>query len=165
MSTRSNLKCLYYLDSFLLKTEDDKPVDHLKKLGNLMDYSNYPPTSSKYDKSKANALFHFKDELAGKTMKKYVGLRSKSYAYDVCQGDGTSKLTAKAKGVVRGYKATLSFKDYENCLHSIRSKSVTQFHIRSKNHQVSTEKCTKIAFSSFDSKRYLHTECARKLRD
>ena len=89
----------------------------------------------------------------------YVGLRSKNYCLQTIE----DKLKAKCKGVSKGYQKTLQFKHYKKCIDSICSKSVTQYRISSKNHQVSTVQCTKLAICTYDDKKYLHPECKRKI--
>lgn len=148
-------------DSFGLKCVNKTPTCHLSKLRDIMDFSNYNKQSPWYDNSRAQALFYFKNELPNQTLTRYAGLRSKTYCLDVVADNGESKFTAKAKGVCSGYKRTLKMEHFVRCINEISTHSVTQFHIRSKNHQVATEKCQRVSFNSFDSKRYLYTYCER----
>ena len=54
-----------------------------------------------------------KDELGGKIMARFVGLRRKTYSYSI--DDGNSDKTAK--GTKNCFiKWTLKFNDYKNCL-------------------------------------------------
>lgn len=147
-------------DSFGLKCVDKQPTCHISKIADLLDFSNYNPKSRFYDASRPNALFYFKNELPDQTLEKFCGLRSKTYALKVSDdATNTSKLTVKSKGICRGYKKNLNFEHFEKCIKEISTHSITQFHIRSKNHQVATEKCQRVCFNSFDSKRYLHSAC------
>ena len=60
-----------------------------------------------------NVLGVFKDELNGKCMKKFIGLRPKSYCY--LQDDET--IAKRAKGVAKCVaKKNLKFHDYNDCL-------------------------------------------------
>lgn len=96
-----------------------------------------------------------KDEVNGKIITHFVGLRSKMYSFKV-QGD---KEVKRAKGtkynVVRN---KLTFNDYFRCLKDINKKViVTQRSIRSYNHNVFSIEQSKIALSSHDDKRYIFT--------
>ena len=52
------------------------------------------------------------DELGGKVMTKFVGLRAKSYSYLIHDGSENKK----AKGTKKYHKRKLKFENYENCL-------------------------------------------------
>ena len=53
------------------------------------------------------------DELGGKVMTKFVGLRAKTYSYLVDDGSEDKKAKDTKKGVI---KTKLKFKNYRNCL-------------------------------------------------
>ena len=54
-----------------------------------------------------------KDELRGKFMIKFVGLRAKTYSYLINDGSKDKKVKDKKKGVI---KIKLKFEDYKNFL-------------------------------------------------
>ena len=141
-------------DSLSLAVYTKKPVKNIKKLEDLIDFSNYPVNHPKHDKSHANKLGYWKDELQGDIFLEYVGLRSKCYAMRV-KKKNDSYLKSTCKGVRKGYRKKIPFATYKSCLKSIRQHEVTQYNIRSRAHLVNTMKLTKISFSSFDDKRYL----------
>lgn len=96
---------------------------------------------------------YFKDELNGKIMTEFVGLRSKMYAFKC---DGIANDTKKAKGVKKYVlKNSIQFSDYVNSAlrKSVISRSQNTF--RSKKHCVYSVKQEKIALSPFDDKRFV----------
>jgi hypothetical protein len=150
-------------DSFCLsvikKQQNDESVP-LDEIADVIDFSNYPKNSIQYDNSNANKLGFFKDELCGNRMLEFVGLRSKTYAFLLKEGECATKvLKSKCKGVSRGYKKNIKFDSFKKCLKTITKKSVVQYNIRAKNHVIHTQRIKKICFTSFDDKRYI-MDCA-----
>lgn len=153
-----------FLDSLLLKIVSEKNLDGiLDMLSHLLDTSNYSKESKRYSCVHENKLGKLKDELGGKILKEYCGVRSKTYALRILDKKGLPSMKNKAKGVKRAFQKTLTLGHYKSCLEAIQNQEITQYCIKTKNHIVTTERCKKIAFSSFDSKRWLHSECKRKI--
>ena len=74
-------------------------------------------------KKKSVFCFSFKDELGEKTMKKFVGLRTKTYGY-IMDDDTEHK---KAKGTKKcTTKRELMFKNYDDCLFNDKVKLKSQ---------------------------------------
>ena len=93
-----------------------------------------------------------KDECNGRIMTEFIGLRSKMYSVRV-EGQDHIK---KVKGVkTRVVEKTITFDDFLQCLREKLIKRREQRIIRSRLHQVYTEKQIKIALSPHDDKRYL----------
>lgn len=117
------------------------------------DTSDYPKNNI-YDIPLVNkkVLGLMKDEMNGRIMTEFVGLRAKMYSIRVEDED----VIKKAKGV-KSYviKNQIVFNDYIECLNNCTEKSVEQNLIRSNKHQVSSITQTKIALSPHDDKRYL----------
>ena len=64
-----------------------------------------------------------KDELGGKTMTKFVGLRAKTYSYLI--DDGKDK---KAKGTKKCViKRKLQFENYKNCLEATKLENKVNY--------------------------------------
>ena len=142
-------------DSFGLQIKSRKRgADHLEQLSSIFDFSNYPPTSPKFSKKNASVLGFWKDELQGEQMKEFVGLRSKTYAY-LLGGEQDNVLHSKCKGVTKGYRKTIEFQQFKDCIEKFSRTVLQQYHIRASNHIVKTLKVKKTCFSSFDDKRYL----------
>ena len=59
-----------------------------------------------------------KDEVGGKVMKEFVGLREKTYSYLKDKNDENKKTKGTNKCVIKKRK----FKDYKNCLEAAQIK-------------------------------------------
>ena len=93
-----------------------------------------------------------KDELEGRAMKSFVGLRAKMYS---CQIDD-AKTIKKAKGIKKHVvKKQITHKDYETCLRDAVQFSHEQCNILSKNQTTFSIKQQKRSLCSFDDKRYI----------
>lgn len=145
-------------DSFILSVQTKKKSSNLKKLNEIMDYSNYPPHHSLYNNTRKNKLGFFSDELSGRRINQFCGLRSKTYAYILKERKNQNNekfLHTKCKGVTKGYRKTISFQNYADCLKEIKNFRLTQYQIQAKNHIITTNKIDKLCFGSYDDKRYI----------
>jgi hypothetical protein len=146
-------------DSLMLSVRSKEPEEHLIKLRHIIDFSNYPREHPLFSAKNKNQLGFWKSELEGGTMLKFCGLRSKTYAFVLENGEsGERQVNSKCKGITRAYKKKITFENYLSCLQSFNKFSLTQYQIRAKNHNIFTAKIDKLCFSSFDDKRYL-LEC------
>ena len=108
----------------------------------------------------------FKDEVAGRQITHFVGLRPKLYSFKV-EGNEESNEVRKRKGVKKNVvKRELSFEDYTKCLFSGERNMKTMNIIRSENHDIYSKKVNKIALSNDDDKRkvmedWIHTLALR----
>lgn len=143
--------CFSDTDSFLIAVKTPKKTDNISKLADIMDFSNYPPSHPKHSTKNKNALGFFKDEMKGSAIDEFVGLRSKTYAISI---PGMSSQT-RCKGVKKGYRKTIPFEAFKRCLDVVTSVRVTQYNITSKNHLLETTRIDKLAFGSFDDKRFI----------
>ena len=121
-----------------------------------------------------------KDELGGKIMKEFVGLRAKTYSYLKDNNDedkkakGTKKCVIKRKLKFQDYKNYLEAAETERTIKYLRKKKIdadsliedqkefvknhklilkTQQKFKNERHNVSTKIINKIALSSNDDKR------------
>ena len=151
----NSLRVLYTdTDSFVLelcKKGQDIDKNTFELISEYMDFSNYPEDHVLYDRTKKNQLGLIKDELASRTMTRFVALRSKTYCYEVDKVD----FVTKAKGVAHRFHKDISFVSYLECIEQMLSNHLTQYQIRAFNHNVVTQKLSKMSFSSFDDKRFL----------
>lgn len=96
-----------------------------------------------------------KDETAGKPVKEFCGLRSKTYIYDI-EGEGQSR---RAKGIKRNVAGELMMDDYRQCVEDrnkkIRKKMVV---FKSFKHQIYTERIEKCALNGADDKRFIRAD-------
>jgi hypothetical protein len=142
-------------DSLVLAVETDHNTNSLSKIKHILDFSNYSPDSNFYNEKNKNELGFWKDELQGDNMTEFCGLRSKTYAFLINEKNKKQVLHSKCKGVTKSYRKKIKFSAYKKCIQSFHKVSITQFQIRAKKHKVFTAKINKLAFSSFDDKRYL----------
>ena len=92
----------------------------------------------------------FKDEVAGKQITHFVGLRPKLYSYKV----EDEKELKKCKGIKKNViKKKLDFDDYVKCLFSGEKKLRSMKIIRSEKHDIYSKEVNKIALSNEDDKR------------
>ena len=91
-----------------------------------------------------------KDELGGRIMTEFVGLKSKMYSYKVL-GDSEGK---RCKGIKKCVvKRCLRFQDYKRCLKYGKNVYKSQMSIQSHKHVVCSEVVNKIALNRDDDKR------------
>ena len=92
----------------------------------------------------------FKDEVAGKQITHFVGLRPKLYSYKV-EGEKEMK---KCKGIKKNVvKKKLDFDDYVKCLFSGEKEMRKMKIIRSEKHDIYSKEVNKVALSNEDDKR------------
>ncbi len=96
-----------------------------------------------------------KDECGGKHIKKFVGLRSKLYAYELADGGEEKKCKGVKKNVV---KNEITVADYEDCLFTKHEQLRKMHTIRSRGHNVGTERINKTALSANDEKRVVMSD-------
>ena len=92
----------------------------------------------------------FKDEVAGKQITHFVGLRPKLYSYKV----EDEKELKKCKGIKKNViKKKLDFDDYVKCLFTGEKEMRSMKIIRSENHDIYSKEVNKVALSNQDDKR------------
>ena len=92
----------------------------------------------------------FKDEVAGKQITHFVGLRPKLYSYKV----EDEKELKKCKGIKKNViKKKLDFDDYVKCLFTGEKEMRSMKIIRSENHEIYSKEVNKVALSNQDDKR------------
>ena len=154
---KENIKLLYTdTDSFLYEISNVEDLDcELEKLSEYFDFSNYPHDHRLFSERVSKLPGYFKDEVGGKNIVEFIGLRSKMYSF-LLQSDGILKETKAAKGVKKSViSKELHHEDYLNCLFQQKLYENKFSRIRSKSHVVETSTEKKISLSSFDDKRYL----------
>lgn len=94
----------------------------------------------------------FKDEVAGKQITHFIGLRPKLYSFKI----EDSKQIKKRKGIKKNIVARgIKFEDYVQCLFSDEKQMRTMKIIRSENHDIYSKEINKIALSCNDDKRII----------
>ena len=153
-----NIKLMYTdTDSFLYEISNVPDINsELAKLNEYFDFSNYPPDHSLFSTDVKKLPGYFKNEVGGRDIVEFVGLRSKMYSFVLRQEDGALKETKAAKGVKKNIiSRELHHQDYFRCLFDQAMYENTFSRIRSKAHVVETTLEKKVSLSSFDDKRYL----------
>ena len=117
--------------------------------------------TSNYDKDHPSGLYSgknkkvigfFKDECGGKYITEFVGLKAKSYSYETSDGKVEKKCKGVKKYVVKKY---ITHEDYKECLFTKVSQYRTMNTIRSRRHDVGSERINKTALSVDDNKRII----------
>ena len=116
------------------------------------DTSDYPPGHESGILAGVNkkVIGKFKDEVAGRQITKFVGLKPKLYSFKVEDSSTTKKSKGIKKNVV---KKGIDFQDYVDCLFSGEKKMRSMNIIQSKNHDIYSKEINKIALSNEDDKR------------
>lgn len=146
--------CYTDTDSFVYSIKTNDFYQDLKnKLLCYFDTSNYNPNEFDLPLINKKVPGYFKDEMGGKIITEFVGLRSKLYCIKT-----ENKVIKKAKGIKSYVVRDLNIADYENVLHNkniIRKKNIL---FRSIKHEIFTRSVNKIVLSSNDDKRYITSD-------
>ena len=155
-------------DSYILKIETEDVYDDFKKLGNYFDFSNYEETHNNYDLTNNKKIGFFKDEMGGKIMTEYIGLKPKMYSHEKEKDEEEEKQKKekkqdddeeddchnKAKGIPKCKVKKLTIDDYKRTLNNNEKDYVNFKALRSYNHTIFTINCNKLGLSSYDNKRF-----------
>ena len=115
--------CYVDTDSFIVYTKtDDIYKDIAENVETILDTSNFELECNSIDRplpkgKNKKVIGLMTDELGGKILTKFVGLRAKSYSYLVDDGGEDKKAKGTKKCVV---KRKLKFENYKNCLEAIQ---------------------------------------------
>ena len=136
---------------YYIKTKDfykDISPDILTKF----DTSDYDPNHKSGIPTGINkkVIGMFKDEVAGKQITHFVGLRPKLYSFKIEEESEVRKCKGIKKNVI---KKKLDFDDYFKCLFSGEKKMRSMKIIRSEKHDIYSKEVNKIALSNEDDKR------------
>ena len=145
--------CYMDTDSFFIhiKTEDfyEDIANDIKKWFDTSNYDDNDKILLPICKNK-KVTGLFKDELDGKIMKDFVGLREKTYT-QLTDDDSENKKTKGTKKCI--IKRELMFKNHKDCQSNNEIILKSQQRFKSDCHNAYTEKIDKIALSSNDDKR------------
>ena len=145
-------------DSFLIRVRGHTEAQALEKLSPFMDFSNLPEDHSLFSKAKARQPGLLKSEVPQGSIKEVVVLKAKTYTVRVDRQLGeryeNDDRPNRAKGVKKVVKDSIPFEAYHKCVEKITGYEVEQRTLRSVNHVNRLEEMRKVAFTSFDDKRY-----------
>jgi hypothetical protein len=100
-------------DSFILHIHTDDVDEDFRGMKEHFDFSGYDPEHPNYDKTNAKVLGKFKDEVDGKIIETFCGLKPKMYALQI-QGSAAKKV---AKGCPKHcIKREVNFESYMKTL-------------------------------------------------
>jgi hypothetical protein len=152
------LKLMYMdTDSFIYLIKTMNVYEDMKSLLEHLDTSDYPPEHPLFSVRNKKVLGMFKDEVNGKIIRSFVGLRPKSYALDI-GGTGLEEGIIKkvSKGVVKAsLNRFITFNDYKRVLFGEGAVMTKMRSIRSKEHVVSSVEQNKVSLTAVDDKRII----------
>ena len=140
---------------------DDFYKDISKDIKKKFDTSDYPPSHESGILTGVNkkVIGMFKDEVAGRQITHFVGLRPKLYSFKVEDPNKGECLTKKCKGIKKNVvKKGINFQDYVHCLFSGEKQMRSMKIIRSENHDIYSKEVNKVALSNEDDKRILEKD-------
>ncbi len=142
-------------DSLCYEIETDDVYKDIKNdVDKWYDTSNYDKDhpSGLYSGKNKKVIGYFKDECGGKFITEFVGLKAKSYSFKTSDG----KVEKKCKGVKKYVVSKhITHEDYKECLFTKISQLRTMNTIRSRKHEVGSERINKTALSADDDKRII----------
>ena len=113
----------------------------------LFDLNNFPVSIKYYCSDNKKVLGEMKDEYGGKSILKFVGLKSKMYS--ILDETNNEKITS------RGHNGLIEFEEFYDTLFKKKILRYTVRRIGSKNHNLGTYETNKRSLSCFDDKRYI----------
>ena len=126
---------------------DEDPYEKMYKYKVLFDLHNFPVGSKYYYSDNKKVLGKMKDEYAGKSILKFIGLRSKMYSIlDESNNE---------KSINKGHNAFIEFEEFYDTLFTKKILRHTMRGIKSKNHNLGTYETNKRSLSCLDDKRYI----------
>ena len=117
------------------------------KYKELFDLSNFPISSKYYCSDNKKVVGKMKDKYGGKSVVKFVDLKSKMYS--ILDESNNEKSTNK------GHNAFIEFQEFHDTLFKKKILRHTMREIKSKNHNLGTYENNKRFLSCFDDKRYI----------
>ena len=142
-------------DSFIIHVQNMTRNDVLDQLSECMDFSNYPKSHPRFSLKHKSIPGYFKDENSSNYMVEVIGLKSKCYITKVKQRGGKTKEQVVCKGITKPARSKLSMATFRNVIKDYKNIKVDILCIRSKKHELYTQRISKIALSTTDDKRYL----------
>lgn len=140
-------------DSLIYRVQTENIYDDMLDDKDLYDTSNYPPTHRLFSRENCKRLGKMKDEMGGRPIRSFVGLRSKMYSLETLD---PSTDVRRAKGVPRQFVVdNIQHCDYMAALLASCVFEVNTRRICSIGHQVATIEQSRRALCALDDKRYV----------
>ena len=148
MITKFSTRLLFTdTDSFCYDLHEKNLYKKMYKYKELFDLSNFPKSSKNYCDENKKIVGKIKDEYDGKSIVKFVGLKSKMYS--IRDESNNEKNTNKV------HNAFIEFQEFHDTLFKKKILRHTMRGIKSKNHNLGTYETNKRSLSCFDDKRYI----------
>ena len=129
-------------DSLCYELHEKNPYKKMYKYKELFDLSNFPVSSKYYCSDNKKVVGKMKDEYGGKSILKFVGLKSKMYS--ILDESNNEKSTKK------GHNAFIEFQEIHDTLLKKKILRHTRRGKKSKSHNLGTYETNKISLSCFD---------------
>ena len=142
-------------DSFILSVPTEDFYKDLETELDHYDFSDYPTTHPLHNQQNKKIIGKMKDEMNGKLISEYVGLRSKQYS--IKHDSGTS---SKAKGIQKCAIKNREIK-HEHYINALNGKEIQKYpnvFLRSKGHEIQTVVTPKKTLCANDTKRVMVTK-------
>ena len=136
-------------DSFIFHIETEHIANNVEKWFERSNYDENDKRPLPIGKNK-KVISLFKDELGGKIIKEFIGLRAKIYTYLMDDDTEHKKAKGTKKCVI---KRKHMFENYTDYLFNDKIILKSQQRYKSDYHNVCTEQINKIALSNNDDKR------------
>ena len=150
--------CYMDTDSFILDIKTDKFYKDISNdVNQWFDTSNYSNNLHRPLKSGINkkVIGKFKDELGGKLLTEFVGLRAKTYSYTQIDGDKICENKKEKDTKKCAIKKHVNSDMYKQALFDNITIRCTQQRFKSDYHNVYTQSVHKIALNINDNKRII----------
>ena len=141
-------------DSFIYSIETGDLCADMMGMSERFDLSNYPKDHPLFSRKNEKQLYKMKDELGGKIMTEFCGIRSKMYSYQKYGGSDDHR----AKGIGHSASKRLTHQMYLDALNLKPMEKVSFKSMKSKKHVIYTATITKTGLSALDDKRYILTD-------
>ncbi|XP_025018370.1 uncharacterized protein LOC112539813 [Tetranychus urticae] len=148
---KSNISLVYTdTDSFIYEIKSEDIVADMRQFANIMDFSNYPKGHPLYSNNNNKKIGYLKDEMAGKQISEFIGIKPKLYALRICE-----EVIKRARGVPRPIlKNRITFQDYLDCLYNHDTRRDVTTTLQSDRHNIQMIRRQKTTISSLEDKRY-----------
>ena len=148
--------CFTDTDSLLYHVETDNIYADMYTDRVRFDFSDYARTSPYFEESNRKVIGKMKDEMNGKPIIEFVGLRAKMYSLLVLEPVSQTVIEKhRAKGIQRAASAELRHAQYLAQLNIPSTHITTNRRIGAEAHQLYTLEMRKRGLCSFDDKRFL----------
>ena len=152
IKAKFNAKLLFTdKDSLIYEIETNDVYEDFYKDKDLFHFSDYPQDSKFLDPVNKKVTNKMKDEVKGKIISKFIGLKSKTYSLIAIDG-GEIK---KAKEVNKNVFKSIRHEEYIDVLFNKQMMRHKMKRIQSKLHIIRICDVYKIYLSCFDDKRYI----------